>query len=136
MLHIMLHLLSNSDCEVNLNIDNIRSSNGVVYLFVYNYENQYPDNPFQYFCISKNDLYEGEIKYRLEGLEAGSYGFVIFDDENGNEDFDRFFGLPKEGYGFSNNAKTGLMGLPKYEKILVTISRPKQELNLKMKYLF
>ena len=39
----------------------------------------------------------------------------MFHDENANGKIDRnFVGIPKEGYGTSNDAK-GFMGPPKYE---------------------
>jgi uncharacterized protein (DUF2141 family) len=36
-------------------------------------------------------------------LAAGAYAATVFHDENGNGVFDRRFGYPLEGYGFTNN---------------------------------
>jgi uncharacterized protein (DUF2141 family) len=36
-------------------------------------------------------------------LEPGTYGITLVDDENKNGTLDKsFFGMPKEGFGFSN----------------------------------
>jgi uncharacterized protein (DUF2141 family) len=39
----------------------------------------------------------------FKGLSAGAYAATVFHDENGNGKFDRLFGYPLEGYGFTNN---------------------------------
>lgn len=39
----------------------------------------------------------------FKGLAAGAYAATVFHDENGNGKFDRRFGYPLEGYGFTNN---------------------------------
>jgi uncharacterized protein (DUF2141 family) len=39
----------------------------------------------------------------FKGLPAGAYAATVFHDENGNGKFDRRFGYPLEGYGFTNN---------------------------------
>jgi uncharacterized protein (DUF2141 family) len=39
------------------------------------------------------------------GVPAGKYAIVVYHDENANGHFDQnAFGMPMEGYGFSNNA--------------------------------
>ena len=44
---------------------------------------------------------KGVCEFR--GLPAGPYAATVFHDENGNGKFDRRFGYPLEGYGFTNN---------------------------------
>ena len=39
----------------------------------------------------------------FKGLPAGAYAATVFHDENGNGKFDRRFGYPLEGDGFTNN---------------------------------
>lgn len=45
----------------------------------------------------------------IEHVDTGRFGFAFFHDENGNGTFDRdVVGWPQEGFGFSNDAATGL----------------------------
>ncbi|HVB81162.1 MAG TPA: DUF2141 domain-containing protein [Candidatus Binataceae bacterium] len=44
----------------------------------------------------------------FKALAAGAYAATVFHDENGNGKFDRRFGYPLEGYGFSNNVNPTL----------------------------
>lgn len=51
----------------------------------------------------------------INGLNLGKYSFKYFHDENKNNKLDTYWiGAPKEGYGFSNNAK-GSFGPPDFE---------------------
>lgn len=56
----------------------------------------------------------GSVIYRYE-LPPGSYAIGIFHDANLNNRLDNyFFGVPREQYGFSNNAR-GFMGPPSFD---------------------
>lgn len=56
----------------------------------------------------------GSVTYRYE-VAPGTYAIGIFHDVNLNNRLDNyFFGVPKEQYGFSNDAR-GFMGPPSFE---------------------
>jgi uncharacterized protein (DUF2141 family) len=78
----------------------------------------------------------GQVVFRLEHLDAGTYALSIVYDEDSNgrlntgflgipTELDRLFILRMNGplVGFSNNAK-GLFGPPAYEKASFTLSAP------------
>ncbi|NVJ89122.1 MAG: DUF2141 domain-containing protein [Flavobacteriaceae bacterium] len=61
----------------------------------------------------------------FKGLKKEEYAISLFHDENDNNKMDtKIFGIPKEPYGFSNNAK-GFMGPPKFKdaKFLVDANK-------------
>lgn len=54
----------------------------------------------------------------IKDLKPGKYAFRYFHDENSNDEFDvNWMGIPKEGFGFSNNA-TGVFRSPAFDKWL------------------
>ena len=58
---------------------------------------------------------------RVENLKPGKYVFRYFHDENIDKELNtNLIGMPKEGFGFSNNAK-GKFGPPKHEKTIFQI---------------
>jgi uncharacterized protein (DUF2141 family) len=58
----------------------------------------------------------------FEGLEPGDYAIQLFHDENGNGEMDsNLFGIPSEGYAFSNRAR-GSFGPPKFEQMKFTVT--------------
>ena len=49
---------------------------------------------------------KNEARCDFEGIPSGTYALVILHDENMNGKIDtNWLGVPKEGYGFSNDAK-------------------------------
>jgi len=57
----------------------------------------------------------------VDSLKPGKYAFKYFHDMNRNGKLDvKWMGIPKEGYGFSNNAK-GSFGPPSLEKTIFSV---------------
>lgn len=68
---------------------------------------------------------DGKAIAYFKGLKKGDYAISLFHDENDNNKMDtKIFGIPKEPYGFSNNAK-GFMGPPKYKDAKFTLDTNK-----------
>ena len=124
---------SEENCTLSVEFSNIRSKEGSLFIFLYNYENQFPDNPFKYYEIKKDNISNKRLLVNIPNLVKGKYAISIIDDENDNDDLDRFLGIPKEGYGFSNNVKP-LLSLPKYQELLFEINQERMLLNLKLQY--
>ena len=67
------------------------------------------------------EVVTGTATYGFE-LPNGTYAIGIFVDANYNNEMDRnFFGVPKEQYGFSNDAK-GSFGPPSFKDASFTVS--------------
>ena len=76
----------------------------------------------------------GTVEIVLEGIEPGTYAVQVFHDENENFDIDRtFFGWPKEGMGFSNDAPMNY-GPPEFDKAAIELKRGRNETRLNMRY--
>ena len=57
----------------------------------------------------------------LLNLKPGMYAISVLHDENSNKDMDQSkIGIPKEGYGFSNNASISL-GPPSFQKAKIEL---------------
>ncbi len=125
-----------ADSKLTVLFDNIRNKEGKIYVFIYNYENQYPENPYLNFEINKQVVSDyGTLKFTIpENLSKGNYAVSVLDDENANEDLDFFLGLPLEGYGFSNNVSP-FLSMPNYEDLLFDLSTHKKTINLTLQYI-
>jgi uncharacterized protein (DUF2141 family) len=70
----------------------------------------------------------------LTNLHEGVYAVSVFHDENMNQKLDKnFMGIPKEGYGASNNPKKK-MGPPDFEEAKFQVSGQAQLLEIKLMY--
>ena len=64
----------------------------------------------------------GTTTITFDGVEAGEYAIQLFHDENGNGEMDsNLFGIPSEGYGFSNRARASF-GPPKFAQMKFTVT--------------
>ena len=64
---------------------------------------------------------EDGVSLTLHNLPTGIYGIQVMHDENGNGELDaNLLGIPKEPWGFSNNAK-GRFGPPTWDDVSFTI---------------
>jgi uncharacterized protein (DUF2141 family) len=68
------------------------------------------------FASQKIKASKGEIHFVFENIPAGKYAISAFHDANINGELDKnMVGIPKEGFGFSNDAM-GMFGPPNFEK--------------------
>lgn len=75
-------------------------------------ENWEAEVPFKGFYAP---ISSGAAQVKIEELPYGTYAVKAFHDENNNKKLDkRMFGIPKERYGFSNNARSPF-GPPSFE---------------------
>lgn len=60
----------------------------------------------------------------FKGLKAGRYAVTLIHDANLNGQLDtRIFGIPTEGYGFSNGAQASIFGPPGFEPASAVLSQ-------------
>ena len=65
---------------------------------------------------------QGSLSVTFNNVEPGDYAIRYFHDENNNRSFDNnMFGMPIEGYGFSNNAAVNF-GPPSYQKMTFVVA--------------
>lgn len=124
-----------SATDLTLTLTNIRSTQGKIYVFVYNYENQYPMTPYKHYVFDKSPDGTGAMQVALDGLPYGKYSIAVLDDENSNEKLDRWLGIPREGYGFSNKARTRFLDLPEFSDLMLEFNHDSQRCTIEMKYL-
>lgn len=101
---------------VSVEVLNLKSSKGSVLVSLYNNAKHFPKDPDKAVGKGKASIENGKAVVTFNNLPAGKYAAAILHDENNNLKMDfSFVGTPREGYGFSNDAK-GLFGPPSFEK--------------------
>tara|TARA_B100001250_G_scaffold256143_1_gene220516 strand:- start:197 stop:643 length:447 start_codon:yes stop_codon:yes gene_type:complete len=97
---------------------------GNLYLAIYNnaidFNSRDRSNDKIYYGIKEN-VKKGNYIKKIR-LNKGIYAVKVYIDKNYNNKFDfNIFGLPKEQYGFSNDAMN-LFGAPDFEKALFKLN--------------
>jgi uncharacterized protein (DUF2141 family) len=102
-------------------IKNVKNNKGVISAALFSGEENFPEKEKALYNTTVIAT-EGETKVRFENVPAGEYALAVFHDENKNKELDtNFIGIPKEGYGFSNNSKA-TFGPPKYKAAKFRVS--------------
>ncbi|TVR10794.1 MAG: DUF2141 domain-containing protein [Salinarimonadaceae bacterium] len=73
----------------------------------------------------------GEMTFVFENIPAGVYAVAAYHDVNGNGVLDtNFLGIPREPYGFSNDA--GRRGPPNFNSAQVPVNPPRATINVRL----
>jgi len=111
----VIPLASFSQFVLTIEINDLRNSNGQILLEFTNEKGE------KITGIAQN-ITDNKCVIVVNNLKQGKYAFKYFHDENKNENLDaNWMKIPKEGYGFSNNAK-GTFGPPAFEKTIFEIN--------------
>ena len=94
-------------------VQGVKSDQGLLRMGLYNSEKEFMKTRWQ----SKGSKAKvGELQLVFENVPPGTYAISVFHDANENGKLDsNFAGIPKEGFGFSNNAM-GMFGPPSFEE--------------------
>ncbi|HLS29570.1 MAG TPA: DUF2141 domain-containing protein [Flavobacteriaceae bacterium] len=103
--------------SLTVKVKELRNSKGVVQFALYNEDGSIPDEKFKcYYKIGTADIDDQRATFTFPDLPSGRYAVNILHDENENGKIDKGLFLPKEGVGFSNYKKIGLLNRPKFSK--------------------
>jgi uncharacterized protein (DUF2141 family) len=86
---------------LTIQVTNVKDAEGHVRIAIYNSEKDYMK---KWFMVKSAKAAKGTVEVVVENLPAGTYGISVMHDANSNEKLDsNMIGIPKEGFGFSNN---------------------------------
>ena len=81
----------------------------------------------------KKNIKDGVFIGKIINLPYGTYAISVLDDENNNAEMDRTLGMPREGYGFSNNPVVKLRP-PSFEESSFKFDKPYMEIEIELTY--
>lgn len=100
---------------IHVKILNIRNNTGSISCALFESPAGFPKK-FLHFAtnIMTIKIRESEASCYFTDIPPGNYAMVVIHDENMNGELDtNWLGIPKEGFGFSNNAKA-LLSAPSF----------------------
>ncbi len=101
---------------ITVNITNLRNDKGHVLVSLFKEGEGFPDKAEKAFRKERVAISDKKAIIQFSSVPAGKYAVAILHDENDDTKMNKtWLGLPKEGYGFSNNV-TGTFGPPAYTK--------------------
>jgi len=107
---------------LTITVAKLRNTAGHARLLLFAGPDGFPDQPRRAVKRVSLKIEDGAARVVLDGLAPGDYAVSVIHDENDNEALDvGWFGIPKEGFGFSNNPKIR-RGPPSFEEASFTVS--------------
>jgi uncharacterized protein (DUF2141 family) len=96
-----------SEDRLRVRVVGLRNDNGDVCCSLFSSAEDFPANGDLLAQTVTAPITDRTAVCEFSAIAPGTYAVVLFHDENSNGKFDRnWLGLPKEGYGFSNDAPT------------------------------
>lgn len=120
--------------DLAITIDDARNGEGQIRVALFESRAGFPSGP-EAPAKSQTVAAEGApIGLDFVDLNAGTYAVAVYHDENSNGELDKnLFGIPTEGYGFSNDAR-GFMGPPSFEEATITLEGHDQVITISLVY--
>ncbi|WP_395088626.1 DUF2141 domain-containing protein [Armatimonas sp.] len=111
------------ETALRVEVTGLRSTKGQVVYSLFSGPEGFPDKAEKAIASGQCALSEDKTaRFVLPKLAPGVYAVTLFHDENSNGKLDtKTFGIPKEGFGFSNDPKIR-MGPPRFKDTAFTIT--------------
>lgn len=121
--------------SLRIEITGARNNTGAILCSVYKEGKGYPDHPELAYYKTRVPIKGGRASIEIDSLLFGRYAVALLHDENQDNKMNTSsFGLPKEGYGFSNNVM-GLFGPPSFSKAsFVVPAGTQKKITIELRY--
>lgn len=118
--------------DLTINVSGVRNAAGNIRFALHDKPDQFPEgNHYDGMEVAaQND----RVTVVFKGLPPGAYALAIHHDEDNDEEMDTvLFGIPQEGYGFSNDAKA-IFSPPTFEAAAFDVPTEDTEIFLRIRY--
>lgn len=129
----VLHSQSPPPATLEIRFTGIKSDRGVIAIGINRSPEGWPREPHMDFSWEKNELKAGIIIAEIKNLPYGIYAISVLDDVNQNGEMDMTLGIPREGWGFSNNPPFKLSA-PDFDECSFLIEQPFTRVTIELRY--
>ncbi|MHA6318615.1 DUF2141 domain-containing protein [Altererythrobacter sp. CAU 1778] len=120
--------------RLTVTVSELRSSDGLVRACLTPDPGDFPNCKHQPANHQLTVRAADKVTLVFKGIEPGRYAVALLHDENGNGKVDRALVLPKEGFGFSRDAKLQ-MGPPRFDAAAIDLKSGQNRQTIRMRYI-
>ena len=125
-------VFGDSTGKLIIDISGFPSSDGFAMVALNNSDESYQGGEDAAIAKTKTMVVGQKVQVIFTNLPYGWYGISLYHDENNNGKLDKnMMGIPKEAYGFSNNAK-GFLGKPDYKDVKFELNSSEKQIDIKL----
>lgn len=119
--------------DLVVDVTGLRSDAGDVHVAIYKTPESFPKGDGM-LAERVVPAAAGAVRVTFADVAAGRYAIATFHDENANHDFDQgLFGIPLEGFAFSNGA-TAFLSAPDFAEAAFTVGAAGARIVIPMSY--
>lgn len=120
--------------DLKIDLQGLKNKKGVVLLSLFSSPAGFPADASKATTKLRVPLKQLQLPIVVKNMKTGTYAIALLHDEDENgKMLTSIIGLPKEGYGFSNNV-IGLAGPPSFQKASFTLSDKGTSIILRVRY--
>jgi uncharacterized protein (DUF2141 family) len=119
--------------DLQVQLSGLRSGKGTVHLCLSANASRFlhcKDDPA---AVSRSVPASAAARLDLGAVKSGTYALLVVHDENRNGKLDMMMGIPREGFGFSNNPSMKPRA-PKWEEIRFTVPPSPSVQQIRVRY--
>lgn len=122
LLFLITHQIALSQTgNLTVTVTGIKADKGTIEIGIFNSKYAFPKKGREFKTMSLK-ANAPTLTFTIKGLPDGAYAIALYHDINADGKVNKnIIGVPKEGYGFSNNVKP-LFSSPSFEKAKFTIA--------------
>jgi uncharacterized protein (DUF2141 family) len=119
--------------ELVIRVHEVRPGQGPLLVAIYDRETGFPYTPSRAIARLRSETPRPDVELSTNSLKPGRYALALFQDRNGDQRLNtNILGMPKEGYGVSNNAYN-TFSAPRFNDAAFQL-KSKTVLDIQMKY--
>lgn len=109
--------------ELTVEVKNITSAKGKIMFALFTRPNGFPQQVQNAFAVKSVPASKGKVLVSFTGIPSGTCAIAVYHDANNDGKLNtNALGIPKESYGFSNNARS-MFSAPSFEEAGVVVNK-------------
>ncbi|MBN4000658.1 DUF2141 domain-containing protein [Nostoc sp. LPT] len=125
---------ANFNGKLTVEIDGLKNKQGQVCASIFASSEGFPSDRDRVLQKQCTKITENPLSITFDNLKAGSYAVAVFHDQNNDRTLNsNFFGIPREGFGFSSNPEIRTRA-PKFSEAAFLVAGPDTNIQIQLKY--
>lgn len=123
---------THAQSRLEVTVQNVKDTTGTIRVGIFKDESTFLKKAILGQVVKAD---KGQVTVVFEDVPDGTYAFSVIHDENRNGELDsNMIGIPREGFGFSNDAM-GTFGPPSFEKSAFVLKKESRKMKVMMRYM-
>ena len=120
--------------KVTLRMEGFRNNRGEAMVLLFGSKDGFPSSLKKAVKTTTVKVADRKAEVTLGPFPQGAYAIAVMHDENGNGKLDTLLGIPREGWGMSNNPKARTR-VPRFDEAKFDLDSESRTVTVKMVYL-